>query len=354
MIRNRIMQHPQLYLGLIGFEPDDHARACSWLKSNAQHARENTQSAEQISHPIWMPVDYQEADALLICGAGVEHGWLTQMQFKPALRKAAGTPLGLMLEDIKMPYALSHVEHLKSVGAQINDQPIFDLRQEVSMLKTIQYFENVLRPLRSLYAVAVELTARQSEIDANHTFHLEHNGALDAIVDVPQRRVMLRPSSRPVDISEAAWLRRPRSANFAPAQFLECSFEEIAWVFAQHCPQTKLPARYRSKRIYLKRSPRVRSSLLYPRHAALLERLTQGPVSLEELIQLLPGSAGTLERDLYALYLTRSISTTPQQGADKQGSSFIQDSNLENTGAWMLDRMSRRMNTIADELKPLL
>ncbi len=308
------MHHPQLYLGLIGFEADEYARVCKWLASNATQARQQAGDDEALSHPVSMPVDFQEADALLICGAGVEHGWRTQMQFKPSLRKAAGTPLGLMLEELKTPYAMSDAEHLKSVGVELGSQPLFDVRQEASLLKTIQYFENVLRPLRSLYATAVELTARQKELDAAHTFHLEHNGTLYGIVDVPQRKVTLSPSARPVDIAGATWQRRPRSANFAPAQFLECSFEEIAWVFAQHSPSIALPSRYQTKPIHLKRCPRLRGSLLAPRHTALLERMSQGVVTLAQLKQAIPSHTNMIERDLYALYLTRVISTQAPQG----------------------------------------
>jgi hypothetical protein len=347
------MHHPQLYLGLIGFEADEHARACRWLADNANQARQQAESADALSHPVWMPVDFQEADALLICGAGVEHGWRTQMQFKPALRKAAGTPLGLMLDDLKTPYAISDAEHLKSVGVHLGSQPLFDVRQEISLLKSIQYFENVLRPLRSLYATAVELTARQNELDAAHTFHLEHNGTLHAIVDVPQLRVMLSPSARPVDIAEAAWLRRPRSANFAPAQFLECNFEEIAWVFAQHNPTTALPSRYQTKPIHLKRSPRLRGSLLVPRHAALLERMSQGACTLAQLQLAMPGHASMIERDLYALYLTRAISTQMPQGSKGNSATSNGHSDLEQSSPWILDRMSRRLSTISDELRPL-
>jgi hypothetical protein len=346
------MHHPQLYLGLIGFDAQEYSRACQWLAGNTHQAQLHSDSSDELSHPVWTPVDFHEADALLICGAGVEHGWSTYVQFKPALRKTAGTPLGLMLEEIKTPYAISDAAYLQSVGVSLGQQPVFDARQEASLLKTVQHFENNLRPLRSLYAAAVELTARQNEIDSAHTYHLECNGTMHALVDVPQRRFLLSPTTRPEDIVQAAWLRRPRSANFVPAQFLECSFEELAWVFAQHCTSITLPSRYLSKPIHLKRSPRVRGSLLYPRHATLLDRMSQNAVTLAQLRQDLPKQAGMIERDLYALYLTRAISTTepyPSKGAGSTSGNSDLDSS-----PGILDRMNRRLNTITDELRPLL
>lgn len=340
------MQHPLLYLGLMGFDAESAAAVRRWLAANAE------QAGSKAEYPIWQVVDFREADALLIRGAGVAQGFGTNLQFLPALQASQpNAPLGVDLAAVKLPFALSDTEHLQALGIQIKDHPVFSFQQEASMLKTMQHFETILRPLRSLFTLAVELTQRRQELDAEHTYHLEHNGNLDAIIDTPKRRVLLRPGTRPIDIEADAWLARPKSANFAPPNFVECSLDEVGWVYATHCLDFELPKRYRSKPIHILHNPRVRSSLLYPRHTTLIDQLWHHPITLEHLQKERPELASWLERDLYALYLTRCISTQRPAAQDIENSSL--PGNFNNTSPWMLQRLGKRMNTLAGELQSL-
>jgi hypothetical protein len=345
------MQHPQLYLGLMGFDAASEAQVRRWLATNAAQAR-SAASAEADQHPVWQVVDFREADALLIRGAGVAQGFGTHLQFQPKLQAdQPSAPLGADLASIKLPFALSDVTHLQALGIQAAGHPIFDPNQDASMLHTMQQMETILRPLRSLFTLAVELTERQQELETDHTYHLERNGGLDAIIDLPGRRVLLRPGTRPVDMGADAWLRRPRSANFAPSHFVACSLDEVGWVFAMHCTDFDLPKRYRSKPIHIRHNPRVRSSLLYPRHAALIDQLWRSPTTLERLQKEQPEQAAWLERDVFALYLTRCIST--QKPSDASGEASSLPGNFDNTNPWMLQRMGQRMNTLTGELQSL-
>jgi hypothetical protein len=340
------MQHPLLYLGLLGFDAASEAAVRRWLAANA------AQAGSSADHPIWQVVDFREADALMIRGAGVAQGFGTHLQFLPALQASQpNAPLGVDLAAMKLPFALSDSEHLQALGIQIKESSVFNTYQDASMLKTMQHFETLLRPLRSLFTLAVELTERRLELDTLHTYHLEHNGNLDAIIDTPKRRVLLRPGTRPVDICEDAWLTRPKSANFAPPNFVECSLDEVGWVFATHCLEFELPKRYRSKPIHILHNPRVRSSLLYPRHATLIDQLWHHPTSFEQLQKLRPELSSWLERDLYALYLTRCISTQKPAVHDGEASSL--PGGFNNTSPWMLQRLGKRMNTLAGELQSL-
>ena len=305
------MKHPLLYLGLMGFDAESEAAIRRWVEQNA--AREGDGDlAEQ--HPIWQVVDFHEADALLIHGAGVAKRFDSYLKFLPALQQATThartpAPLGIDLADLKLPFALSDEVHLRSLGVDTTEHVLFEMAQSNSLLQAIQQLEKSLRPLRALYALAGELTERQQELDLNHTYHLERNGALDAIVDLPRRRVLLSPSTRPVDIDSDAWLRRPKSANFAPTHFVECTLHELGWVYAMHSPSIKLPRRYRASPIYVRHNPRIRSSLLNPRHATLMDQLWHGPQTYAQLLKMHPELKDWLARDLNALFLTRSITT---------------------------------------------
>jgi hypothetical protein len=345
------MQHPLLYLGLIGFEPDEELRIRTWLVNQRRETIQAHPEADHLS-PTWQIVHFLEADALLICGNGVQSGHKSSVQFRSSASRH-NAPLGLNLDDIKTPYAFSHTAALHDLGVETGERPEFDLLQDSSLIKVLHFFNITLQPLRCLYSLAMELTQRQHEIDAHHTYHLERNGGLDAILDAPGHRVLLRPGARPIDIGKDAWLRRPRSANFVPAHFLECSLEEITWLFALHCPETNLPERYLHKTIYLRRNPRVRSSLLYPRHAALLDRLSAVASTLEHLVSTLQSNLPLLHRDLYALYLTRAISTSPAMSRDGFSSSLPVVGAPNTTGAGMLDRLNRRGNTVTGDLRPL-
>jgi hypothetical protein len=352
-INEHDMEHPQLYLGLMGFDADSHAAVLRWLASHARQAQASTPTTGD-PQAVWHAVEVREADALLICGAGVNQGFGSNIQFSSAVQALhPHAPLGADLEGIKLPYALSDVSHLQSLGVRIPKAPVFVPTSAASLLQSVQHFETMLRPLRALFALAKELTDRREELDGQHTFHLEHGGNLDAIIDAPQRRILLRPGTRPMDIHTDAWLRRPKSANFAPSDFMECGMDEVAWVYAMHCSEPELPKRYLQKPLYVRHNPRVRTSLLYPRHAALMDRLWQQPSSFEALQQDLSNTAHLLERDLFGLYLTRSITTASQAGASPDGVSVPPSTSFETTGKWMLQRTPQRMNTMAGELQSL-
>jgi hypothetical protein len=342
------MQSALLFLGLIGFDGPTEATVRRLLAAVAK-ARSMVGATED-QRPIWQISDVLEADAFLVRGAGVVQVSGTQLQFLPALhRTASGAPCGVDLSHLKSPFAVSDAAHLKSLGLSVNALSVFNLDQETSLLKALQIFEQLLRTERSLYALAVELTERKDEFDTDHTYHLERDGILDAIVDLPRRKVLLRPGIRPADVSADAWLRRPRSANFAPANFVECSLIELGWQYAMRCPDITLPERYQTKPIHIKGNPKVRSSLLYPRHSLLIDLLWESPHTMARLSKERPELKPWLMRDLYALYLTRCIST--QKPTNSKEPASTQPPTFENTQASLLNRLGRRMNTIAADLK---
>lgn len=342
----------------MGFDAPAQARVTAWLRAHAAGASGADRDDDQ--HPVWEVVDFREADALLICGAGVMAGSGKQLEFHPRFQKAyfeapysqALHPIGVDLAAVKQPFAISDLAHLQGLSVDITNCAVFDLESPLAMQQTLRTFEAVLRPLRTLFALACELHERREELDADHTFHVERNGILDAIVDAPHHRVLLRSGARPIDITTDNWARRPKSANYAPKEFLECSMDELAWVLGLYGQQQLAPKRYKSKRIYVRQSPRVRPSLIYARHIALLEHLHQGGATAQQLEQAFPDTAHLLERDLCALYNVRAITTTAPESKLAGISSLPQL--FGNSRPASALRSDKRLNTVSAELSPLL
>jgi hypothetical protein len=368
--------HPQLYLGLIGFNEQECTAIAAFITANAMEAEPTALGEERLHHPIWHIVDYLQADALFINGGAVQQSHDNHLYFRsPSSSTEQGIapdspswqemlaehPLAIDLNDLKQPCALSQRQRLIDTGLlQAANHPEINTQDTRSMLAALQRFEVLVRPLRSMYALAEQLVERRAELDDQHTYHLEDSGTLHAILDVPQKRILMRPTVRPVDIEGDNWCMRPKSASYAPANFIECSFEELAWVFAMHSPQLKLPSRYTRKPIYLRRKPRVRPSMLYARHSLLLEHLHTQPITHAQLCKTPGIDEAWLERDLFALYLCRAITTTPSKGLpsslppDPKSDPGLGFARREAATALpeesVLDRLTRTMSTMTMHL----
>ncbi len=304
------MLHPLLNLGLIGFSADHRDFVATQLALNAVDHLSQPSGREDtdLLHPIWHVTDFREADALLINGERISYSDADDLRFHMAVD---GTDiLGIRPSELTLPYAVSG-EMVPDVAAVVTQRaPNTMLYDQRSITQTLQYFEANLRPLRTLYALAAMMQERRDEIEPKYTYHLERNGNLDAIIDVPNARVMVRDGLRPFDLDEANWLTRPMSANTLPAQFSVFTMEELAWLLGMHRPTPTLADRYYKQPIYLRRMPRVRSSLLYPRHTVLLQWLSQQGCKLEVLVDAMGLHPEVIVRDLHALYMCRAITTT--------------------------------------------
>lgn len=345
------MRVPQLYLGLIGFDAAAERTVRQYLLDHAKQAL-----AEKGAVPgrqvVWSIADFREADALLVYGATAIGGGGDAVRFpEPQFETMHNAPLGVQISDITQPFSISHPVHLKELGVDVKSYPVFDLRVPASLPMTLRQFEAVLRPLRNLYTLALELTVRRDKLSTQYTYHLESKGRVDALVDLPQRIVMLRPGARPSDLIEATWQRRPQSANYVPNHFLRCSMPELTWLYAMHCREPDLPKRYLSKPIYLHTLPDVRSSLLYPRHAALLDHLATSPYTVDQLRTILPGNERWMLRDMYALYLLRAISTSGPMDDPLAVPSVPNESEAD--AKWLLNRMGQHPKTMQAGLQPL-
>ncbi len=353
--------HPQLYLGLISFNAQEQEAIAAFIASNAQDAHTDVDDG-RLRHPLWRIVDYRQADALFVCGRSATLAQDNSLSFE-APTSAKDTPLAIRLTEMSQPCAMTERQALIDRGAHlVGSLPSIHIQDQSSLLSALQCFEALLRPLRSMYSLAAQLVTRRCELDEHHTYHLEDNGKLHAILDVPQRRILMRPTIRPVDVELDTWSPRPKSANYAPTDFFECSFDEVAWVFAMHSPQLNLPSRYGRKSLYFRRMPRVRPSMFYERHSALFELLHLHPLTQAELREMPRVDAQWIERDLFALYLCRSITTTPIKGvpsslsldakpAEESAGRSCHDAISGLPQLSTLDRLSRSMSTLSMSLE---
>jgi hypothetical protein len=309
------MQHPLLNLGLIGFSADQQAALAQQLALNrvdhipAGSAKKGATSSPP-PHPIWHITEYNEANALLFNADHISWSDAHDLRFHVAGDASDSGVLGIRPSELTMPYAISGDMPPAVAEMVAKRAPNTMLHDPRSIIQTLQYFEAALRPLRSLFALANLMHERRDELDAKHTFHIERNGTLDAIIDVPRQRVMVRDGLRPFDLDESQWLPRPMSANSLPPNFSVWGMQELAWLMAMHRHTPSIPDRYYAKPIYLSRVPKVRTSLLMPRHSVLLEMLGQQGWQIDQLAPALACTQAVLVRDLNALYVCRAITTT--------------------------------------------
>lgn len=307
------MQHPRLNLGIIGFTPQQQALIAVQLGLNsAQPVSQDAHSQfDETRHPVWQITHFSEANALLLNAQAMASGNKYEVRFHTDT--AHSDIVGLRPSELALPCAVVGQLDPAVLAQMPAGTPHTVLSDPRSMTRTLQYFEASLRPLRTLYALALQLSERQGELDNKHTFHLEHQSVLQAIVDVPRQRVMVREGLRPFDVDDAAWLNRPAGANNQPAGFMLWMVEELMWILAMHGSALPLPERYFVRPVHLRRMPRVRSSLLVPRHAALLKLLSQQAWLWLDLAAALGAQTEVqkkqLQRDMYALYICRAITT---------------------------------------------
>jgi hypothetical protein len=316
------MRHPRLNLGLLGFNAEQRACVQVYLAAHEAAAESGALDDEAQAltiYPVWQITDFREANGLLL------NTHLARIDGENVLRFHVD-PLhpdvvGVRPAELAVPYAVCGELAKKIQDATVVQVPIVEVDDQRSVVQALLHFEAMLRPLRTLYALSHELLERRDEMNNKHTYHLMRNGVLDVIVDVPQRRVMVRDGLRPVDLADAAWQSRPVSANSLPHGFSVWMMEEVAWIHALHCHTFNLPRRYRHMPLRLRRTPRVRASLIYPRHAELLEALGNEAHTFDALTELFPDREAHIERDVYALYACRAITTNADGATDHPPSS---------------------------------
>jgi hypothetical protein len=307
------MQHPRLHLGLLGFSAAQRAQVQNFLalRASQQAGKRPSKNSNASTQVFWEVADYREANALLLCTTQASIDAQQIVRFPPEQDHL--DVVGVSPSELKIPYALVGDVNKDIQAVVAANAPQVELGDAASLQIALEYFEASLRSVRTLFALAQHLLERRNDLDESHAFHIVRRGVLDAIVDVPQQRVLVRNGLRTLDLEEADWVSRPASANSAPAGFAIWSMEELAWLYALHNTEMDLPERYLKLPIYLRRPPQVRPALIYPRHVELLELLGHTPCVYQRLLDVFPQRPDLLQRDLYVLFACRAITTSPQR-----------------------------------------
>ncbi len=157
-------------------------------------------------------------------------------------------------------------------------------------------------PLR--IALGKELWSRRKEL-SERPLHWIYDGKLVAVFDHATWRVGLHPELTSVAFEHAILYERLRSANDIPTQFRQTTTYALFWDYAKSDQSTdlKLPARFMSNRIRLRRPPPVPELMLQPGQHQLLALLGKGPERMVDMAQsmgLKPESMVNLLRPFYA------------------------------------------------------
>jgi Sensors of blue-light using FAD len=161
-------------------------------------------------------------------------------------------------------------------------------------------------PLR--LAMGRELWSRRKEL-SERPLHWTYEGKLVAVFDHSTWRVGLHPELTSVAYEQAILTERLRSANDIPAQFRITTAYALFWDYARSdaSVDVKLPSRFLSRRIQLRRQPPVVEMMLQPGQQQLLALLTKGPERLVDLAQSLGLTPDAMIGLLKPFYAARCI-----------------------------------------------
>jgi Sensors of blue-light using FAD len=167
-------------------------------------------------------------------------------------------------------------------------------------------------PLR--LAMGKELWNRRAEL-SERPLHWTYEGKLVAVFDHSTWRVGLHPELTSVTYEQAVLTERLRSANDIPMQFRLTTAYALFWDYARsdQSADVKLPSRFLSRRIRLRRQPPVPEMMLQPGQQQLLAMLTKGPERLVDLAQslgLTPEAMISLLKPFYAARCIEAVAST--------------------------------------------
>jgi Sensors of blue-light using FAD len=161
-------------------------------------------------------------------------------------------------------------------------------------------------PLR--VALGRELWSRRKELSLR-PLHWTYEEKLVIVFDHVSWNVGMHPELTSVTFETAVPAEKPRGANTIPSPFRQTTTYALFWDYAQteESNDVKLPARFLTRRIRLRRAPPIPEPTLTKGHQQLLRILGKGPERFVDLAQAMELKPEALTRLLKPLYAARCI-----------------------------------------------
>jgi hypothetical protein len=316
-----IVDRPVLRLGLAGFNNAEQAHLKAALVSRAARYQMN-----------WELSSLGDADAWCVNGAHVQGLPDGTLRVTPGL--PSGRSIRINPAEIDWPVAFSTPLDVPGF------QPAYAFEPQVpaSVGSVLTQLEGWLRPLMVQFHLAAHIVEQDLDL-RSAVFHVTVNGKLYAIVS---RRVGIGvwPIADPAEMPHAIWSHRPGMADTIPSHFIRTDFSQLMWQFATRTSRDCLPSHYRTRRLYLRRAPRLPMRLVNDACLLLVSELGNAPGTMSELAQRSGMPEPQLARHLGALYMVGSITADPKRAAvpraavdSSDGTSAFDSTNLSAPGS---------------------
>jgi hypothetical protein len=283
---------PVLFLGLMGFTPDEAARIESQLQLTP------------VGGVQWRLARFGDADAWVVNGARTRMLAEDEVCVDPPSTQEE--PVRLRLRDVDRPVAFSR----PLASSDFEPACTFDLDSVSSIVILLAKLSQWLRPRAMLLAMADLLTLHAAGIRRrSRVWHLACDNRLVAVVDL-QGEIGVLPDATLGDLARASWHPRPDAAGYVPDNFARKSIAGLLWEYAGRTQRDLLPARYRDVPIHLKRAPLLGHRLFSDAQLFVLRELSQAPRTFADLCASAKFSAEEIARALTAFYLVGSVTSS--------------------------------------------
>jgi len=287
-------ERPVLRLGLAGFSNAEQSLLNVALASRAARYQMN-----------WQLSSLGDADAWCVNGSRVQGLPDGILRITPGL--PSGRSIRINPAEIDWPVAFSTPLSVPDFSPAYLFQP----QSPESIASVLTQLEGWLRPLMVQFHLASYIVEKNLDLRST-VFHVSVNGKLYALVS-RRTGIGVWPIADPAEMHNAVWSQRPGMADTIPHHYIRTDFSQLMWQYATRTSRDCLPPHYRSRRIFLRRSPRLPMRLLNDPSLMLVSELGATPGTLKELAHRTGMAEAVVARHLAALYMVGSITADPKR-----------------------------------------
>ncbi|HMA09808.1 MAG TPA: hypothetical protein VKP68_18160 [Ramlibacter sp.] len=287
-------ERPVLRLGLAGFNNAEQSLLNVALAARAAKYQMN-----------WQLSSLGDADAWCVNGSRVQGLPDGTLRITPGL--PSGRSIRINPAEIDWPVAFSTPLNVPGFKAAYLFQP----QSPESVASVLTQLEGWLRPLMVQFHLASYIVEKNLDL-RSAVYHVTVNGKLYALVS-RRTGIGVWPIADPGEMHNAVWSHRPGMADTVPSHYIRTDFSQLMWQYATRTARDCLPPHYRTRRLFLRRAPRLPMRLLNDPSLMLVSELGTNPGTLKELSQRTGIDEPHLARHLAALYMVGSITADPKR-----------------------------------------